>query len=218
MYAGVDEAGRGPVLGPLVVAGVHGDPGALPDGVTDSKQLSPERRRELAGRIEAQQAVRVHRVRFDAPTLNERMGAGESLDAIETEGFATVLAALGTPQAIVDPVGSDAGGFAERLARALDGCEVQARPKADKHDPMVGAASILAKVERDRAIDELARSVGEEIGSGYPSDPRTRRFLTRWREENRDPPPFARREWATLRSIGFGVHRLDEFDAEGGTT
>lgn len=217
MYAGVDEAGRGPVLGPLVVAGVHADPDHVPDGVDDSKALSAAQRSELADQIRASSELRVHVRVIPASELNDRMQAGATLDAIETAAFAETLSALGAKRAIVDAVGADTDAFGARLQDLLDGCQVQARKEADASDPLVGAASILAKTTRDARIEDLEVDAGEPIGSGYPSDPVTRRFLEDWRKQHTDPPAFARTAWATLEKLGYGNRTIDEFTTGGST-
>lgn len=214
MYAGVDEAGRGPVLGPLVVAGVSGDPEDVPDGVADSKTLAPGRRRQLADRIEEsplQMAVRV----LEADELNERMGAGENLNRIEASAFAEVLSELAPERALLDQVGPDEEAFAAEVAEQVaHECAIEARVEADEHDPVVGAASIVAKVERDQAVEAIADELDADVGSGYAHDARTRAFLEDWRETSIHPPPHARHAWATLDNIGFGQARLTE-DAGG---
>lgn len=217
MHVGVDEAGRGPVLGPLVVAGVLGDPADVPSGVTDSKQLAPERRRTLADRIRSTGSLTCQVRAIEAPDLNERMASGETLDRIETKAFRAIIQSLDADRAVVDPVGSDPAAFEATLASDLDGCTVEARVAADAEDLLVGAASILAKVARDAAIEEIAESVGTPVGSGYPSDPTTRGFLTDWRKRSADPPPFARTAWSTMETLGFGSRRLDDYDAGGST-
>lgn len=219
MYAGVDEAGRGPVLGPLVVAGVLGSPDDLPEGVADSKTLSPDRREQLASDLRGRDGLSIVRRSITAARINDRMAGGATLDTIETEAFASVIDELGADEAVTDVVGSDADAFGRRLTERLDdGVRVEARPGADAEDPMVGAASIVAKVHRDAALDRIAEEVGEPVGSGYPSDPTTRRFLEDWRQGSPEPPPFARRAWSTLTSLGFGGRRLDDFDDGGSPT
>lgn len=205
------------MLGPLVVAGVQAHQSRVPDGVDDSKALSARRRRELAAALQERSDVEVATRVVPAPELNERMEAGESLDQIETAAFAEVLTALDATDARVDAVGSDTAAFEQQLAEAAPGLEeLEARRGADAEDPLVGAASIVAKVLRDRRIDEIADGVDRSVGSGYPSDPTTRSFLEAWRDEHVDPPPFARRAWSTLDDIGFGTRRLDDY-ATGGS-
>lgn len=208
MYAGVDEAGRGPVLGPLVVAGVAGRPDQVPTRVGDSKQLAPQPRRDLAERIH-EGPLEVAVAEIPADELNQRMSDGESLDAIEAQAFARVLDQLSVQAAVVDLVGSDPEAFeADLLDRLREPLELTARARADETDPLVGAGSIVAKVRRDARIQALADDVGADIGSGYPSDPTTRTFLETWRGTSAKPPPFARTAWSTLDDLGFGQKRL----------
>jgi ribonuclease HII len=213
MYAGVDEAGRGPVLGPLGVAGVAGDPQAVPDGVADSKTLTAERRRQLLEAIEAAELAVAVRV-LDAGELNERMGSGENLNELEASAFGAVLDDLAAEEALLDQVGPDGGTFADEVDEHLaHECAITAEVEADVDDPLVGAASIVAKVERDRAMERIAEELDAEVGSGYAHDVRTRSFLRAWREDSVHPPPFARHAWDTLDDMGFGQLRLGETDS-----
>lgn len=217
MRAGVDEAGRGPVMGPLVVAGVCGDPSSLPDQVDDSKKLDPGTREslheEIVGDDRFSCIVRI----LPARELDRRMRQGTSLTEIEVDAFLQVLEALDAPQATVDALDSRPERLGPRLTRALEGyCEVTARVGADASDRLVGAASILAKVTRDRAMRVVAAELGRPVGSGYPSDPTTRRFLETWRTEHRHPPPYARTTWSTIKDLGFGNASLAGFSSTPG--
>ncbi|WP_457753524.1 ribonuclease HII, partial [Thermococcus sp.] len=78
--------------------------------------------------------------------------------------------------------------------------KIIAEHKADAKYLPVSAASILAKVTRDKAIEKLKKQYGE-IGSGYPSDPRTRKFLEEYYKEHGEFPPIVRKSWKTLRKI-----------------
>jgi ribonuclease HII len=210
MYAGVDEAGRGPVLGPLVVAGVAGDPDQVPDGVDDSKQLTAETRNQLASSIE-DSPLTVAVCSIPADELNERMDEGENLNRIEAAAFAEVLRELETDDALLDQVGPDGEAFADEVADQVAGeCAIEARVAADEDDAIVGAASIVAKVERDRAVAAIAEELDADVGSGYAHDERTRAFLEDWRETSIHPPPYTRHAWSTLDTIGFGQARLGE--------
>ena len=79
-------------------------------------------------------------------------------------------------------------------------CEIVSEHHADEKFMVVSAASIVAKVVRDREITKLAKKYGE-IGSGYPSDPATIRWLTGYIGEHPSPPPIARRSWKTVSAI-----------------
>ncbi|PSQ42012.1 ribonuclease HII [Halobacteriales archaeon SW_7_68_16] len=203
MVFGADEAGRGPVLGPMVVAAVAvPGPDRLPDGIDDSKAIAAERRVALARTLREDDAVRiaVERVSPDA------IDAG-NLTTLGIEATARAIAAAVTTDeaGLVDAADTDPERYARRVADAVaDACgpsvTIEAAHGADAADPVVGAASVIAKVERDAAIDRLADEYGA-IGSGYPSDPTTRSFLAEYVERTGDLPPFARRSWATCRDV-----------------
>ena len=96
-------------------------------------------------------------------------------------------------------------GFRKRLLARLSpwAPDLTLENRADARFPVVSAASILAKVRRDLRIKELAAEYGE-IGSGYPSDPVTRRFLEAWLKRHGSPPPFARARWGTFARLAQG--------------
>ncbi len=219
MRAGVDEAGRGPVLGPLIVAGVRGDPSRLPDGVDDSKVLSPQTRDRLYEALVADDRLTCLVRVLPAWELDRRMRSGTSLTEIEIDAFLQILEGLDAPEATVDALDSRPERLGARLTRALEGfCQVTASVGADASDPLVGAASILAKVTRDRAMTVIEQEIGQPVGSGYPSDPTTRRFLQGWRSEHQQPPPHARTTWSTIKDLGFGTASLADFTSPSGGT
>ncbi|MCI4367137.1 MAG: ribonuclease HII, partial [Thermoplasmata archaeon] len=78
---------------------------------------------------------------------------------------------------------------------------VDARNHADRDLPIVGAASIVAKVRRDAALHRLERRTGEPIGSGYPGDARTVAYLTSVIRPDRPAPAGVRRSWATTQRV-----------------
>ena len=78
--------------------------------------------------------------------------------------------------------------------------EIIAKHKADDIFPIVSAASIIAKNKRDSLINELKEKYGD-LGSGYPSDKKTIDFLRKWIKKNRKVPAFARKSWATIKTI-----------------
>jgi len=169
--SGIDEAGKGPVLGNLVIALASIDAEAEPEltelGITDSKKLTREKREEFFPQIK--KLCKYSIVEITASQLNERMGR-ESLNLIEAKAMGG-LAASFPGRIYIDLPEKNASKFIEKAN--LGKREVVAEHKADLKYPIVGAASILAKVTRDRRIEELKEKVGEEIGSGYTSDERT---------------------------------------------
>lgn len=211
LIAGVDEAGRGPVLGPLVVAAVaiESEKPLKKLGVKDSKQLSPKKRDELAPQIrELCRAVEIRVIHPDE--LNARMPR-ENLNAIEVDAFAELLRRLAPASAILDACDVNAPRFGQRVAAKLDApCILQAEHEADARHPVVAAASILAKVERDRLVAELAAIHGD-IGSGYSHDERTTTWLKAYVDAHQALPPIARREWETAKRLIKKDRSLLEF-------
>lgn len=198
---GIDEAGRGPVLGPLVVAGVlTQDPEALRSlGVRDSKRLSPQRRRGLAEEIQEAAECRVRVV--SAGELDRGMNTA-SLNLLEAERFAEVIRALAPDEAVVDCCDTSEDRFRLHILRRL-GYDLPLRVEhgADARYPVVSAASIVAKVRRDEEMERIAAELGQAVGSGYAHDPQTVAFLRTWVRERGDMPPCARRGWKTSQRL-----------------
>jgi ribonuclease HII len=209
--AGVDEAGKGPVLGSMFAAAVVAVPEDLPDGVGDSKELSPARRETLAAAIRDASRVSVAEVpvaRIDDPETD----MNTLTVAAQAEALAPVVAD-GT-QVRADAGDTDAARFGRRVADRLDAdASVTAAHGADADDPVVGAASIVAKVARDAHVAALDDAHDRDVGSGYPSDPTTREFLAAHVREHGDVPDCARRSWATCGDVVAAAEqsRLDAF-------
>lgn len=206
----MDEAGRGPLIGPMVVALAAIEERKLPAleraGVRDSKLLSPRRRERLRRVLDS--VLDYVAVRVVQPEEIDRAVRGEgfgSLNELELSVFAELVRRAaeeaGVRVVYVDSPDPVAGRFGERL-RASAGVDVEvvAENGADAKYTIVAAASIVAKVERDRLIEQLKREYGD-FGSGYPSDPKTRLFVKRWIEERGEPPPIVRRSWKTLERL-----------------
>lgn len=203
MRFGVDEAGKGPVLGSMFAAAVRADPAALPADVGDSKTIAPERREELSSGIrETAEAVAVAEVpveRIDNPETDmNRLTVAAHAAAIEG-------VARDGLTGLVDAGDANAARFGRRVAervaeRVAASVDIDAAHGADASDPVVGAASIVAKVERDAHVARLAETYGP-LGSGYPSDPDTRRFLREYVSEKGDLPPCARASWSTCDDV-----------------
>ncbi len=201
---GVDEAGRGSVFGPLVVAGFRLAPSSLPElerlGVRDSKELSPARRVELdreLRRLGTPFVAAIPPSRIDAHV--RRRG----LNDLEAEVFADIVRRARPVTAFLDacdPVAERFGRTVARLARRGPQAVV-ARHHADRDLPIVGAASILAKVARDRALARLALATSLPLGSGYPGDPETRACLSELLASASTLPPWVRSSWATVRNL-----------------
>ncbi|MFW5953126.1 MAG: ribonuclease HII [Candidatus Natronoplasma sp.] len=215
MVCGIDEAGRGPVIGPMVVAGVKvNDDGILMElGVKDSKRLAPSTREELEEKIKdcSEFSIRVVSA-SDIDSLRNSM----SLNELEADIFANVIDELcvDSDTCYLDSASTDEKKFADMVKRKTSvQPSIVSEHGADDEYPVVSAASILAKVERDRKIEEISEELGEDIGSGYPSDAKTREFLRKWISEKKSLPPHTRESWETCRELmnKFWNRSLDDF-------
>ena len=201
LIAGVDDAGRGSVIGPLVIAGVLIKEEELPKliqlGVKDSKLLSPHRREKLAMKIK-QLVQKYSVIKISPEEIDEVVEKGRKLhklNRLEAHTMAKVIEMLKPDTAYVDASDVLEERFKEHILECLPfRVEVVSEHKADRKYPVVSAASIIAKVERDMEIVELA-SVHGDFGSGYPSDPRTMSFLQQCLEKKGEYPEFVRKSW-----------------------
>jgi ribonuclease HII len=209
---GVDEAGKGPVLGPMVAAAVRAPARALPAGVADSKRLTADRRESLAERLRADGAVEVG---VAVVTVDRIDDPETDMNGLTVAAHAEAIGAVARRGETVhaDAGDVDADRFARRVrdATAVD-VAVTAAHGADADDTHVAAASVIAKVERDARVGALAERYGE-VGSGYPSDPTTRTFLREWVRDNGTLPACARASWATSEDVLAAAEQaaLDDF-------
>ena len=203
----MDDAGRGPVIGPLVVAGIRIEEEKLDQlrslGVKDSKKLSPEARLKLS--IEIPDIVdEYHIVELEAAHLDRVVNHSpkfQRLNLLEAKAMAEVIEKLKPHLVYVDASDTRPERFKNNILENLSfKPKVVSEHHADEKNPSVSAASILAKVRRDSRIEELKKEYGE-IGSGYAHDPITVRFLSEYYLTNQDFPPIVRRSWKTLRNI-----------------
>jgi ribonuclease HII len=215
MRFGVDEAGKGPVLGSMFAAAVRADPAVVPDGIDDSKALTAERREQLdeALRDDTRITVGVAEIptdRIDDPQTDMNTltvaAQAEALSTVATDGDA----------GIVDAGDTNATRFGRRVTdRSPVDVDVTAEHGADEAYPLVGAASVVAKVARDAHIERVADEFEgyDGVGSGYPSDPTTRAFLEAYVSDHGDLPDCARQSWQTSQDVLAAVEQagIDDF-------
>jgi len=206
MICGVDEAGRGPVIGPLVVAGVKlKDEKKLAEiKVRDSKKLTPKRREILAVRIK-QIALNYEIIVINAKDIDD-MRKVMTLNEIEVNAFTQVIKKLRPEICYVDSADVDEKRFAKDILSGLSHRpEIVSKHKADDFYKIVSAASILAKTKRDEEVEKIASKIQEKIdlplGSGYPADPITQKFLKSWYSRYGKLPPHTRHSWKTVENI-----------------
>ncbi len=198
---GIDEAGRGPVVGPLVICGVLLRKSKLDQlagrGIKDSKLLSSSRRQTLKEEIESL-AEGVEMV-IISPSEIDSCNIGD----LELKGMVKLINRFLPDQVFVDALTSRPDLYERKIRSLLFSkirVELVVENRADKNYPIVGAASILAKVERDRRIRFLEKKYGA-LGSGYPSDPRTIDFLRNYFRVHGDFPRVVRRRWRTIQKL-----------------
>lgn len=209
---GLDEAGRGPVLGPMVVGGI-----VIPEkkekiiermGVKDSKKVTPKRRVILARKLT--KMFEYELIEISAKDIDLMRAKGINLNQIERLAMEKIIRKLDNridvDKIIIDALDVKEGRLQEQMQEfAGPEKEVIAEHKADDNYLAVGAASIIAKNRRDQIIDELNRNYIRKtkdrngIGSGYPSDPKTKAFLKQYQYD--EMPDFVRRSWGTVQKI-----------------
>ncbi|MEM3185382.1 MAG: ribonuclease HII [Conexivisphaerales archaeon] len=207
LIIGVDDAGRGCIMGPLVIAGI-----SMPEykatllagyGVKDSKLLRPDQRERLYDVIMSLCSdVSVEMIpaeRIDEFVRHKKKHT--KLNYLEAIHMAKVINKLAGEVAYVDASDTDISLFAEQISSSLTRkIGLVATHHADRLFVVSSAASIVAKVVRDREIEMIKSKIGD-FGSGYPSDPKTLRFLRNWLEEHEDIPPYSRKTWKTWKRI-----------------
>jgi ribonuclease HII len=201
LIAGVDDAGRGCVIGPLVIAGVLMKEEDLPRlvelSVKDSKLLSPRKREALA--VEIKRTVQQYGIIKLLPKeIDKVVESGRKLhklNRLEAQVMAKIIEMLKPDVAYVDASDVLEERFKQHILEVLPfKVEVVSEHGADRKYPIVSAASIIAKVERDKEIANL-KSVHGDFGSGYPADPKTISFLQQCLREFGEYPDFVRKSW-----------------------
>lgn len=202
---GIDEAGRGSVFGPLVIAGVSIDNSfdlkAL--GVKDSKKLSPKKRESIFEQLREINGIEVVIKELKPSLIDRYVLNGQKhmkLNYLEAKFMALIINSLHGELAVVDAADTSERLFASQISAFLKRkVMLISSHHADDIYPVVSAASIIAKVNRDKKIRNIQERYGK-IGSGYPSDPLTREYL-RKNMGSMSKLPFVRRSWKTLKRV-----------------
>jgi ribonuclease HII len=207
LVAGVDEAGRGCVIGPLVIAGYLIKEENLPVlaqlGVKDSKLLSPKKREALSKEIT--RVAEKHYVVKLAPSEIDRAVESKrklhKLNRLEAQTMAHIINTLKPAKVYVDAADVLEDRFKYHIQEGLTvKANITSRHKADKIFPVVSAASIIAKVERDSEIAVLRGTYGD-FGSGYLTDQKTTCFLKQWLQTHDEYPDCVRKSWKPAKQV-----------------
>ncbi len=203
MLCGIDEAGRGPVIGPLVICGAvikEGDEFKLKViGIKDSKLLIPKKREELYNIIKDMVDYRVLVIKpkeIDDALKDEEL----NLNKLEAIKSAFIINELKPDKAILDCPSNNIKAYEDYLKEFIDDKKtvIKAEHKADMNYIIVSAASIIAKVVRDGEIKKIKEKIKKDFGSGYPSDPKTQDFLKKYYDVY---PDIFRKEWASYKEV-----------------
>ena len=211
MICGVDEAGKGPVIGPMVVAAVAVENAKLIEniGFKDSKLLSPQKRKELFDLIKQNYRYAVEII---GPEKIDEYRRKNQLNLLNRKAFEKVIIKLNPNIAYVDAADVNEERFGREIKVNLtneNDTDVISMHKADSKIPVVAAASIIAKQTRENEIGELKNKIGD-FGSGYPSDERTIKFLKSYFHDNLKWPSGTRKSWKTIERIR-PVTKLSDF-------
>jgi ribonuclease HII len=212
---GIEEAGRGPVIGPLVMAGVkinEEDIIKLKEmGVKDSKLLTPIMRESLFPKIK--QIVMDYKIIIlSAQDVDDALNNPIiNLNWLEALTSIKIIDYLNPDKAILDCPSNNIGAYENYVKERIKNKNIKilAEHKADLNHTVVAAASILAKVTRDKEIENLKKEFNVDFGSGYPSDPKTKQFL----EKNFEKYNFFRKTWSSYKRVAKNKSQkaLDNF-------
>jgi ribonuclease HII len=214
IIAGIDEAGRGPLVGPMVVAAVVLTKASLEKlakaGVRDSKRLSRSAREKLAPII-IENSLATIAVVLAPKDLDEN-----NINTLEIKAIERILTSISTILGFCPKTYIDLFAPLEKISNLYSICpDMVAEYGADARYYVVGAASIVAKVLRDWYIEKIKNLVGD-FGSGYPSDPRTREWISSADAEDiKLISPFIRHKWSTLDKLRRYVNTLDKYILNG---
>ena len=211
MICGVDQAGKRPVMGPMVVAAVSVENAKLIEdkGFKDSKLLTPQRRNELFKLIKENYRYAVEIIQ---PEEIDEYRRKNQLNLLNRKAFEKVIIKLNPNIAYVDAADVNEERFGREIKSNLtndNDTDVISMHKADSKIPVVAAASIIAKQTRENEIKKLKEKIGD-FGSGYPSDERTIKFLKSYFHDNSKWPSGTRKSWKTIDRIR-PVTKLSDF-------
>ena len=201
---GVDDAGRGSMIGPMVIAGISIEKKNINKlrklGARDSKKLSPKKRDFLYKEI-LKVVDDYHVIRIPPKTIDKYVFK-HNLNHLEAQKMADVITHLKSDISYVDSCDVNATRFGREISDLSNRSKVKSYHHADSRFVIVSAASIIAKVSRDRSIARLNKNY--EFGSGYPSDKKSVNFVKKMVARKKPLPSSIRKSWKPVQKIlGF---------------
>jgi len=201
LICGVDEAGRGSLLGPLVIAGVSLKRSKIRKlssmGIRDSKKLTPAARERLYKKI-IEYADDYYIARINPKTI-DRSVKNHQLNSLEAKYMAKVIVKLKPNISYVDSCDVNPKRYGKEINKMAKRGKIRSYHHADSRFVIVSAASIVAKVNRDKAIAKLRKK--HDLGSGYPSDKKTINFLSKYISDKKEIPSFVRKSWKPVQAM-----------------
>ena len=205
LICGIDEAGRGPIIGPMVLCGLlvkeEDEKNLVRLKVKDSKLLTKKTREFLFDKIKdisyKYEIIEVYPDEIDHAVNNND---GLNLNRLEAVKTADIINLLKPDKAIIDAPSNNIRSYKQYLLNLIKNkkMEIILEHKADINFPIVSAASILAKVTRDSKIEEIKKKIKVDFGSGYMTDPKTIDFLEKYYEKY---PDLFRKSWLPYQNI-----------------
>ena len=201
IICGVDDAGRGSMIGPLVISGITIDKKNVKKlksiGVQDSKKLSSKKREILYKKI-IEIVDDYYVVRISPKTIDQNVFK-HKLNHLEAKNMAKVIKKLDPHTAYVDSCDVDYKRFGREISSLTSNSRIVSRHHADSRFTVVAAASIIAKVSRDKSIHRLKKNF--DLGSGYPSDKNTVKCVKKLLSSKKQSYPFIRMSWKPVQKI-----------------
>ena len=196
---GIDEAGRGPVIGPMIIAGVmvHDGKEAELGAVKDSKLLTHKKRIELNHLIQAHSEFKI--IQIEPSEIDEALLSDSlNLNWLEAHKQAEIINELSPDVAIIDCPSPNCKKYTEYLRKLLKNPDIKliVEHKADVNYPVCSAASIIAKVRREEEMDKIKKKYGN-TGPGYPANEVTKKFV---KENWEKHPEIFRKTWSTFKN------------------
>jgi len=210
LILGIDDAGRGPLIGPMALAGCL-IPKSLEKefkelGVRDSKTLTDKKREFLADEIR-KKAISYHVTLSFPDKIDEGIKRGTNLNKIEAMEAAEIINKLteniNEPVSIIiDCPSPNREAWRNQVIKYvhfMDNLNIVCEHKADRDYVACSAASILAKSQREKEVAKIKEKIGKDFGSGYTSDPMTIEFMKAHSKEFKNDGLF-RKSWSTFQN------------------
>lgn len=202
MVFGVDEAGKGPVIGAMFVCAVSiKDESCLPDNLNDSKKLTDNQRERIYNKLMEDSKVEIASLEIPSEVIDAHENMNELL--AEAHSILTHTFSGTEVTGYIDASDTSESRHKQNVLKNLNDADVHlvCEHQADEKFSVVQAASVVAKQKREEHVGKLNERTEREIGSGYPSDPNTRDFLKSYYNEHERFPSFTRLSWNTCDSI-----------------